>query len=59
MTGLKFLYEELGFKNVSTYIQSGNVILKAMTRTPHSALNKRYRRNLLFMSRLLPVMQMK
>lgn len=28
MTDLKSLYEELGFKNVQTYIQSGNVIFE-------------------------------
>ena len=28
MTDLKTLYEELGFKNVQTYIQSGNVVFK-------------------------------
>src|SRR5436309_2585593 len=28
MTELKILYEELNFKNITTYIQSGNVIFK-------------------------------
>ena len=29
MADLKTLYEELGFKDVQTYIQSGNVIFKS------------------------------
>ena len=29
MADLKLLYEELGFKNITTYIQSGNVIFQS------------------------------
>ena len=29
MTDLKFLYEQVGFQNTVTYIQSGNVIFDA------------------------------
>jgi len=29
MTDLKMLYEDLKFKNVTTYIQSGNIIFEA------------------------------
>ncbi len=29
MTDLKVLYEQLNFKNITTYIQSGNVVFKA------------------------------
>ena len=38
MTDLKSLYETLGFKNVVTYIQSGNVIFEATTRNWKSVL---------------------
>ncbi len=31
MTDLKILYENLGFKNITTYIQSGNVIFENAT----------------------------
>jgi len=34
MAGLKALYEELGFQNVSTYIQSGNVIFSSTLHDP-------------------------
>ena len=29
MTDLKLLFEDLGFENVTTYIQSGNVVFSA------------------------------
>lgn len=38
MTDLKYLYERLGFQDVATYIQSGNVIFKAEN---HTDLNQR------------------
>lgn len=38
MTDLKSLYEKLGFKDVSTYIQSGNVIFKTDKKMPDQQL---------------------
>jgi uncharacterized protein (DUF1697 family) len=38
MTDLKALYEKLGFKNVNTYIQSGNVIFKTDKKISHQDL---------------------
>lgn len=38
MTGLKTLYQNLGFKDVVTYIQSGNVIFKTEKNTTNSEL---------------------
>jgi uncharacterized protein (DUF1697 family) len=35
MADLKTLYENLGFKNITTYIQSGNVIFEADKKTTH------------------------
>jgi uncharacterized protein (DUF1697 family) len=35
MADLKVLFEKQGFKNISTYIQSGNVIFEAGKKTPH------------------------
>lgn len=40
MTDLVKLYEDLGFKDVSTYIQSGNVIFKTPHKTTDSKLAK-------------------
>lgn len=41
MTDLKSLYEELKFKEVTTYIQSGNVIFKTDKKIPDQALAKK------------------
>lgn len=38
MSDLKSLYEDLAFREVSTYIQSGNVIFKTSRRIPEQAL---------------------
>ena len=50
MLELKLLYESLGFKNVSTYIQSGNVIFDAADNNEsglkskiEDAINKKYK----------------
>ncbi len=40
MAGLKALYEELHFKDVTTYIQSGNVIFKTAKKVSNSSLSK-------------------
>jgi uncharacterized protein (DUF1697 family) len=50
MTDLKALYEKLGFKEVSTYIQSGNVVFKTpgkisdqqLAKKIETALSKQY-----------------
>lgn len=39
MADLRLLYDELGFKNVTTYIQSGNVIFESKI-APDAALKK-------------------
>ena len=41
MTGLKALYEELKFKAVTTYIQSGNVIFKTGKKESDETLSKK------------------
>lgn len=41
MTDLKALYEELGFENVTTYIQSGNVIFTTKKPLPHKDLTRK------------------
>ncbi len=41
MTELKALYEELKFKEIITYIQSGNVIFKANKNASNQNLSKR------------------
>lgn len=41
MTDLKELYENLGFKNVTTYIQSGNVIFKSNKKLPDAEFEKK------------------
>ncbi|MEO6905006.1 MAG: DUF1697 domain-containing protein [Ginsengibacter sp.] len=41
MADLKALYEKLGFKNVSTYIQSGNVIFESNEKLPDTELAKK------------------
>lgn len=40
MADLKILYEEQGFENVNTYIQSGNVIFESKTKLTIEALKK-------------------
>lgn len=40
MSDLKFLYEELGFSDIVTYIQSGNVIFKSSLKTTATKLAK-------------------
>ena len=40
MADLKDLYEKLGFKNVTTYIQSGNVIFRSNEKLPGTELAK-------------------
>jgi len=41
MTDLKELYEKLGFSQVTTYIQSGNVIFKSNEKLPDTRLAKK------------------
>jgi uncharacterized protein (DUF1697 family) len=41
MSDLKVLYEKLGFKNVTTYIQSGNVIFKSNEKLADTELAKK------------------
>jgi uncharacterized protein (DUF1697 family) len=41
MADLKELYEDLGFKEVTTYIQSGNVIFKSNEKLPDKELAKK------------------
>ena len=41
MSGLKKCLEDLGFSNVSTYIASGNVILKSDKRANEVSINSR------------------
>jgi uncharacterized protein (DUF1697 family) len=38
MKGLKSLYEDIGFKDVLTYIQSGNIIFRTELQTPDQIL---------------------
>lgn len=45
MAHLKTLFEEIGFKNVATYIQSGNVYFEA-TKTTNEALSKKIEKHL-------------
>ena len=40
MAELKTMYEELGFKNVQTYIQSGNVLFQTKKTTPEKLSEK-------------------
>lgn len=40
MTDLKLLYEELGFSDVVTYIQSGNVVFKSSLKTTTTKMAK-------------------
>jgi len=41
MTDLKALYEDLGLENVTTYIQSGNVIFTTKKPLPHKELTRK------------------
>lgn len=41
MAGLKVLYEELGFKEVKTFIQSGNVVFKTSSKESDTHLAKK------------------
>lgn len=41
MSDLKALYEKLGFKDVATYIQSGNVVFKSNQKLPDTELAKK------------------
>lgn len=47
MTDLKDLYEKLGFEQVSTYIQSGNVIFKTNKKSPAQQLAEKIEKALL------------
>lgn len=40
MADLKALYESLGFSDVTTYIQSGNVVFKSRTKRPDAVVGK-------------------
>lgn len=44
MTDLKALYESLGFQEVTTYIQSGNVIFKTDERLSNQDIAKKSKR---------------
>jgi uncharacterized protein (DUF1697 family) len=46
MTDLKALYEQLGFKDIITYIQSGNVIFKTDPSSSTKELNKRIEKSI-------------
>jgi len=45
MTELKAVFEKMGFKNVRTYIQSGNVVFEA-TKTKNESLVKKIQKDL-------------
>ena len=40
MDQLRKAFEELGFEDVKTYIQSGNVVFKALSRTPENLVKR-------------------
>jgi uncharacterized protein (DUF1697 family) len=42
MPELKTLFESLGFKNVKTYIQSGNVIFEAEAKKPNEIVSEKF-----------------
>ena len=64
MAELKTLYEELGFKNVTTYIQSGNVVFSTdeqdmalLTDKIHKSILKKYGFNVPIIVRTIKEMQ--